>query len=140
MSSPLHNQVEAAYAELSRQRAALAEVQTGLASTTSTVTSRNRAVSVTVDSRGAVTEIRFPTGAQRSMASAELGALLVETIEAARSEAMHRTVAAFDGLLPEGLPVAELLLGSGPGDDPVPDLSTLITEALRGTGGPEQRR
>ncbi|MFI5843121.1 YbaB/EbfC family nucleoid-associated protein [Catenuloplanes sp. NPDC051500] len=133
MSSPLHNQVEQAYAELEKKRAALSEVQGSLAGASSTVQSRNRAVAVTMSSRGVVTEIKFPTGAHRTMASAELGALLVETIEAAREEAMRRTMSAFEGLLPSGLPTADLLMGDG--TDAGLDLEALVSEALRASGG-----
>ncbi|MBW4701842.1 MULTISPECIES: YbaB/EbfC family nucleoid-associated protein [unclassified Micromonospora] len=135
MSSPLSNQVEQALAELERQKAAIDEIQGGLHTVYSTVTAKNRAVAVTVDSRGAVTAIKFPTSAYRTMAGPELGELLVDTIEAARGEAMARTVAAFESLLPAGLPMMDLLTGGvDPEHGPLP-MDQLLNEMFR-TAGP----
>lgn len=135
MTGPLSNQVEQAMAEFERQKAAIGEIQSGLAATVSTVTAKNRAVEVTVDSQGAVATIKFPTSAYRTMSGSELGELLVATIRSARAEAMARTVAAFDAVLPAGVPMLDLLTGAGAGDDAddrMP-LDRLLTEILRGT-------
>ncbi|WP_229404482.1 YbaB/EbfC family nucleoid-associated protein [Micromonospora sp. NBRC 110038] len=131
MSSPLSNQVEQALAELERQKAAIDEIQGDLHSAYSTVTAKNRAVAVTVDSRGTVTAIKFPTSAYRSMAGPELGELLVDTIGSARDEALARTVAAFESLLPAGLPMIDLLTGEAdPERGPLP-MDRLLAEVFR---------
>lgn len=131
MSGSLDNAVEQAYAELARQRTALADIQQELASAQTTVTAKNRAVAVTVDSRGAVATIKFPTGAYRSMAAAELGQLLVETIGAARDQAVARTVERFQALLPAGMPTFDLLTGSLDPFDGLPDVDEMVRTTLR---------
>lgn len=135
MSTPLQNQVEQAYARLQRQQQAIGDIQASLQTVYRTVTSKNRAVAVTVNSSGVVTAIKFPTSAQRTMPGAELGQLLVETIEKARTAVLAATVAAFESMLPAGLPMLELLT-----EDPAADsggrfnLDRLVAEALRTAG------
>jgi DNA-binding protein YbaB len=135
MSMPLQNQVEQAYARLQRQQQAINDIQASLQTAYSTVTSKNRAVAVTVNSKGVVTGIKFPTSAHRSMPGAELGSLLVETIEKARAQALATTVAAFESMLPAGLPMLELLT-----EDPAAEsggrfnVDQLVAEALRTAG------
>jgi hypothetical protein len=129
MSSPLHNQVEQAYAELERQRDALADIRRDLAAAQTTVTSKNRALAVTVDSRGAVTGIKFLTGGYRSMAAAELAQLLVDTIASARSHAMESTVERFRALLPPGMPLLDMINGAV-------DFDGMVRSALRAANDP----
>ncbi|MFI7609298.1 YbaB/EbfC family nucleoid-associated protein [Micromonospora sp. NPDC049366] len=112
MSSPLNNRFEQAYAEFEEQKNAIAEFERRLAEKASTLTAKNRAVSVTVDGQGDVVEISFPTGAYRKMAPAELGALLVETIDAARTQARAGTTELLDSFLPGGMPAFDLLNSS----------------------------
>ncbi|GIF25616.1 DNA-binding protein YbaB [Actinoplanes tereljensis] len=128
MSSPLHNQIEQAYAEMERQRLALEDVQSELAGTSTTVTSKNRALTVTVDARGAVTGIKFLTSGYRTMAGPELAALLVETMETARDEAMAKTVASFQSILPDSLPLRDMMEGRV-------DFDGILNDALKYTDG-----
>lgn len=124
MTSPLYNQVEQAFAELERKRAALARVQRDLANTSTTATSKNRAVSVTVNSRGDITELKFVTGAYRAMAPTELAQLIVDTIAAARTESMTNSAQMFRDLLPENTPLLDMLDGKV-------DLDSLFDRAVR---------
>jgi hypothetical protein len=80
MSSPLSSQVEQASAEFERQRAAISGIQGNPTGSLTTVVAKNRAVVVTANSPGAVTAIRFPTAAFRSMAGPESSDLLVSAI------------------------------------------------------------
>jgi DNA-binding protein YbaB len=111
MSSPLHNQIEQRMVQLRERREAMARIQRDLAEARFTVDSKNRAVSVTVDSRGEPVDIKFRTSSYRSMAPAELSQLLLETIKAARDEAKMAAVTAFGPLLPPGTPLADLMSG-----------------------------
>jgi DNA-binding protein YbaB len=130
MSSPLHNQIEQAYADLERQREALEDVQSQLRGAETTVTAKSRALTVTVDSRGAVSGIKFLTSGYRTMAGPELAQLLVETIEQARAEAMAKTVASFRSILPESLPLHDMLEGRV-------DLDSILADAQKFMdGGP----
>ena len=122
MTTPLHNSLEEAYAELNRQRAALHETQRRLTELGATVTSPNRAVSVTVDHQGAVSEIKFLTSGYRGMAPAELGALLVETIAQARTEITGQVAEVLGQLMP-GRSMLDALTGEF-------DLDEIMDEAL----------
>jgi len=111
MSSPLHNQIQQRMVQLRERREAMARIQRDLAEARFTADSKNRAVSVTVDSRGEPVDIKFRTSSYRSMAPAELSQLLLETIAVARDEAKTAAVAAFGPLLPPGTPLADLMSG-----------------------------
>ncbi|GAA4174708.1 hypothetical protein GCM10022251_74520 [Phytohabitans flavus] len=121
---PLYNDLEKAFAELERQREALTEMQQELAGAETTVTSKNRAVAVTINSQGRITEIKFPSGAYRSMAAPELGALLVDTIQLARDEMMQATAARFEGLMPGGLNPLDMMRGNL-------DIDAMMRDALK---------
>jgi DNA-binding protein YbaB len=131
MTSPLSNEVEQALADFERQKAAIGEIGASLAGAYSTVTAKNRAVAVTVDSQGVVTDVKFPTSAYRSMSGAELGDLLVGTIESARRKALAKTAAAFESVLPAGMPMLDLLTG-GDGTAGRMPLDKLLAEVIRG--------
>jgi DNA-binding protein YbaB len=127
MSSPLHNQIEQAYAELERQKEALADVQAAVAGDSTTVTSKNRQLTVTVDARGAVTGIKFLTNGFRQMAGPELAQILVDTMEQAREEAMAKTIASFQAILPD-MPLHDMFDGRM-------DLDGILGDALKYTDG-----
>ncbi|GAA2645774.1 YbaB/EbfC family nucleoid-associated protein [Paractinoplanes durhamensis] len=129
MTSPQMNQVEQAMAEFERQKAALGEIERGLHGSSTTVVAKNRAVAVTVNSSGAVAEIKFPTSAYRSMSGAELGDLLVSTIEEARAEAMAQTMQAFAAVLPGGQAMVDAFTGRAGGNVETP-LEKLLAEVL----------
>jgi hypothetical protein len=84
---------------------------------------------VTVDSRGAVTGIKFLTGRYRSMPGAELAQLLVDTIEAARSDAMAATTERFRAFLPPGTPLLDMVNGTV-------DFDGMVRRALRAATDP----
>ncbi|MGW4462617.1 YbaB/EbfC family nucleoid-associated protein [Micromonospora sp. NBC_01796] len=124
MSSPLHNQIEQAYAELERSQAALAGVQEELAGAQTTVTSKNRAITVTVDSRGDLVDIKFLTRSYRTMPSAELATLLIETIAEARTKAQAAVAATFQSVLPTGMSALDMINGTV-------DFEEMMREAIR---------
>ncbi|HWS31763.1 MAG TPA: YbaB/EbfC family nucleoid-associated protein [Actinoplanes sp.] len=124
MSIPVQNQIEKALAELTATREALARTQRDLAGMQLSAASKGRELTVTVDSRGAVTDIVFHTGAYRMMAPAELSSLLVQTIDAARTQASEAALEAFAPLLPESFPLEEVLSGD-------PDIDRIFDDAVR---------
>ncbi|MBX7266400.1 YbaB/EbfC family nucleoid-associated protein [Micromonospora sp. Llam7] len=129
MTGPLHNRVEQAFAELQSTQAAIVGAQQVLAGTSASVTTRNRALTVTVDAQSRVTEITFHSGAYRSLAPAELGALLVEAISEAQGEVVSKTMGMFQSLLPAGARLESLLAGSFDPDE-------MVGEALRAAQTP----
>ncbi|MBB2940601.1 DNA-binding protein YbaB [Actinoplanes lutulentus] len=112
MTAPLHNQLEQAYAEFTKQREALTALSAESDRAETTVTAKNRAVAVTVNGRGAITSIKFPTSAYRTMPAVELASLLVETIEATRSQAADEARSRYSSMLPEGLDTTGTIDGS----------------------------
>lgn len=110
MTTPLHNSLEESYAELVNQREALNDMQHRLAEVGTTVTSKNRAVSVTLDGQGKVSEIKFLTSGYRSMAPTELGALLVSTIADARAAVNNQIAEILQEVMP-GTVVLDALNG-----------------------------
>jgi DNA-binding protein YbaB len=109
MTSPMQNRIEQAMADLERHKAAVADFRTSLAETSTTIAPKNRSIVVTVDGHGELTEVKFPSSSYRSMAPAELGRLIVDTVAEARTEARSKTMAVFQQVLPEGMPVVDML-------------------------------
>src|SRR5262245_11306885 len=124
MSSPLHEEIERAQAELERSHQAITEIQQQMAGTATTVTSKNRAISVTVDSQGELVAIKFLTRSYRLMPSAELGTLLVNTIGEARKQALAQMASLFQAVLPAGAPILDMINGTV-------DFDEMMREAIR---------
>ncbi|PZG14115.1 hypothetical protein C1I95_22405 [Micromonospora craterilacus] len=124
MSTSWHEEIERAYAELERSQEAIAQVQRDMSDRRVTVTAPNRALVVVVDASGTVVDITFPTRAYRSMAGPELGALLIETIAEARQRATDELASMFSALLPDSMPIADLINGTT-------DIDQMINEGMR---------
>ncbi|WP_285680327.1 YbaB/EbfC family nucleoid-associated protein [Actinoplanes sp. NBRC 103695] len=129
MSSPLQNRLEQAMAEFEEHKAKVAGFEARIAEATTTVTSKNRAVTVTVNAQGEPTEVKFLTGAYRTMAPAELGTLIVETIRAAQDEARRKAASLFAELLPAGMPVLDMLTGPVDFDATLREITQVFDEA-----------
>lgn len=130
MSNPLQDRIEQAFAEFEHSQAALTAIQDELAANSTTVASKNRAVQVTVDGHGDVTEIKFPTKAYRTMAPAELGSLLVETLGEARREAVESATNLVRTTLPDSGPLLAAFGGSTDFDAVLEDLTTQLAGPL----------
>ena len=117
------NDLESIHAEYERTRAAIGQAQAGVLADSTTVTSKSREVSVTVDGRGELTGITFRTRSYRTMSPTELATLLVDTIRAARRESLGKVAAAFESLLPAGLPMVDMMSG------PI-DVDTMMSDAV----------
>ncbi|MFG1654269.1 YbaB/EbfC family nucleoid-associated protein [Micromonospora sp. NPDC049275] len=109
MTGPMHDRVQKAYEDLERARNAVGDVERSMNSSETTVTSKNRAITVRLDGRGELTEIKFMNNAYRTMAPAELAALLVETITTARRQARETMAGLLQSVLPAGMPVLDML-------------------------------
>ena len=109
MSSPLQDRIQQAYAQLDEQQKALSQVQGRVAAVRRTVTPKSRVVSVTVDGGGEIVEIKFPTKAYRTMASAELAQVLVDAAREARAQVRQAATAELQALLPASMPLLEAL-------------------------------
>ena len=111
MSAPLHHRMESALAELRAQQEKIRDFSAAMAARTTVVTSKNRMVSATVDSGGKLVALAFKGNRYRSIPSAELSALVVETVTKAQQTAAKESMAAAADLIPEGLGFAGLFEG-----------------------------
>ncbi|MET7685127.1 YbaB/EbfC family nucleoid-associated protein [Streptomyces sp. NPDC005423] len=111
---------------LESTRAAVADAERRLREASVTVTSKDRSVEVTVGAQGDVRNLRFHDGTYRSMAPAQLSAVLLETIGQARARMARQVTDTYRPIsesvprLP-GMPGAEidweLLFGSADDED-----------------------
>ena len=129
MTSPMHDRIEQAMAEFERNKAAIEDLQNGLAATHTTISPKNRSISVTVDGQGELTEVKFPSNAYRGMSPAQLGSLIVDTVTEAREEARRKSIGMFQSLLPAGLPVGDMLSGPVDFDDVMEQITDLVRDA-----------
>jgi DNA-binding protein YbaB len=114
---------EQAMADLERTRAKLAEIRDQLNDAQVSKESKDHLVTVTVNRTGQLTGIRFRGTRYRSLPTAELEALLVDTIGAAREEMLSRVGEAFQPLFPQSSSLGDLLSGRIGPDEWTPRLS-----------------
>jgi DNA-binding protein YbaB len=100
-----------AFAAFEEQKRAVADFEKAVAESETTVTAKNHAITVTVDGRGELTDVKFPTNAYRKMAPAELSSLLVETVTAARDQARKGLNELLETIVPTGM-AADFLTNS----------------------------
>ncbi|MCM4084241.1 YbaB/EbfC family nucleoid-associated protein [Paractinoplanes hotanensis] len=111
MTGPVHDMMEKSFTAFEEQKRAVETFEKAVAEAETTVTAKNRAVSVTVDGRGDLTDVKFPTNAYRTMAPAELSSLLVETVTSARDQARAGMNELLEAILPGGM-AADFLTNS----------------------------
>lgn len=129
VSSPLQNRLEQAMAEFEEHKAKMAGFGAQLAQATTTITSKSRTLSITVNAQGETTEVKFLSGAYRTMAPAELGTLIAETTRAAQDEARRKAASLFAELLPAGMPVLDMLTGPVDFDATMREITQVFDEA-----------
>ncbi|MBB5874200.1 DNA-binding protein YbaB [Allocatelliglobosispora scoriae] len=112
MSSGFESLINEMMTELERQRAEMTRLQEGLASITATAVSPKRQVSVTVDAKGEVTELKFLTQAYRTMAGAELSDLIVTTLRDAQRDVKGKLAAHAGTAGPPGATPADIANGT----------------------------
>jgi DNA-binding protein YbaB len=122
-ADPTFSMAEAA-AELRRQQERLQAVSSRLREIKTKVTSKDGAITVTLDARGEVSSIAFNTAKFRRMAPAELGAALVEVLGQARAQAREQVTSAYRPFIPAGLGMEDLLSGKG-------NLNRMFDDAVR---------
>ncbi|NMO55375.1 YbaB/EbfC family DNA-binding protein [Actinoplanes sp. TBRC 11911] len=133
MSSPMHDRIEQAYAEFEKKKEAIAGFENAIGTAHTTVTSKNRELNVTVDGRGDLTEIKFPTNAYRSMAPAELANLLVDTVRSAREKARAEAANMLESLLPARAPILSMLNNPGGFDQMMREAVRIVSEPFPGS-------
>ncbi|MFE6826201.1 YbaB/EbfC family nucleoid-associated protein [Streptomyces sp. NPDC057690] len=88
----LEERLAKAMQALESTRAAVADAEQRLREASVTVTSKDRSVEVTVGAQGDLRSLRFQDGTYRSMAPAQLSAVVMETIGRARARMARQVV------------------------------------------------
>ncbi|GAA3014385.1 YbaB/EbfC family nucleoid-associated protein [Actinokineospora diospyrosa] len=100
MSTPLHNELATALAELRQQQERIATAVDTVANATTTVATEDRMVEATVDGQGKLIELKFTGRRWRDLAPKELASRLVDTIAKAQEQSAKSSAAVFAGLMP----------------------------------------
>lgn len=98
MGSSMEESINKSLAEFEERRAQIMELQREFQSAAVTSTSKDRTVEVTVDAQGGITGLRFLNTKYRTMPSAELAAVLMQTIGDARAQVAQQVLEAFQPL------------------------------------------
>jgi DNA-binding protein YbaB len=102
MSGEFEDAMKEIMAEYEKARGDLVKAQERIASISGQARSKNRMLSVAVDSHGEVTEVKLHGARWRNMAPGELGELIVQTIKDARDAARKEMGAVLRPMLPAG--------------------------------------
>lgn len=119
MTTPMHDRLEAALTELREQQEKIRQFNTVQKEQRTTILSKNRMVSATVDSAGRLTDLAFKGNRWRNLAPAELASVVKEAITRAQAAAealVHEAATGlmsgenlgFDGIFGKGLSFDEL--------------------------------
>lgn len=111
MTSGFESSLNDMLAEIQKQREELMRFQRGVPEISGSARSKRRQVSAVVDARGDLVELKFHGSAFRSLASAELANIIVETIRDARAEAHRQLWDVVGESFPGGTGFAELVSG-----------------------------
>jgi DNA-binding protein YbaB len=111
MSSPHAQAVAEMLGQLAEHSDRLRRARSFLEAQRATATSNDHMVSVTVDSRGDIAELKFHTTRYRSMAPAELAAAVTGVIAEARAQMAELVAETLAPLAPRGLSPADRLPG-----------------------------
>ena len=130
MTAPIHNRLEAALTELRESQEKIRQFNTAQKEQRTTILSKNRMVSVTVDSGGRLTDLMFKGNRYRNLAPAELASVVKETITRAQVAAEQAVREAASGLLPGDSRGFDGLFGKGLGFD------EMFDEAVKLAGQP----
>jgi DNA-binding protein YbaB len=106
-----HQAFENAMAELTRTQERLTKLRDTMAAKPFKVTSKDGMVTVTLDQRGDIKDIKFNTVKYRRMAPAELSAALVEVLTKARAEGRAELMKAYKPFLPPGMDIEKMMSG-----------------------------
>lgn len=120
MDSDFTNELGELFESLRQQQAVMAEAQVKVREVSATVTARKRALTVTVDAQGNVTELSFPTEAYRKMAPRELAALIQETFVKARQDVARQVAELMAPFIPDGVSLEDIAKGEMDWDSIVP--------------------
>jgi DNA-binding protein YbaB len=126
MVASLHDQLDEAMRELHAFQGRMLETREEMRKTSVSVRSKDRTLTVTLGARGEVREIAFHGEGYRAMAPAELSAVLVDTLNEARSELTRKVRSAFRPHRDFGRKLRESMTGGSELDGFLAPLSELM--------------
>ena len=127
MSSALHDQMEAAVANLRAQQDRIREAGRRMSAASHAATSPDRSVEVTVDAQGRLTGLSLKGKAYRTLAPTEFADRIARTVQAAQDAAAARSAAALAEYVPARL--RQVLEGTF-------DLDAMFDAAIEAGEGP----
>ncbi|MEV0263953.1 YbaB/EbfC family nucleoid-associated protein [Streptomyces sp. NPDC050617] len=126
----IQEQLEAAMADLANHTQRIQELQKNLAETRTSVTSRDRMVTVTLTARGEIAELKFNTEDYRSMPRAQLATVLTTTLNEARAKMTSQVSSQVRPLMGEQTQLAEGMFGGHSMDELLAPLRARRPEGL----------
>jgi DNA-binding protein YbaB len=112
MSSGLPEQLNQLLAQLAEGQEKLKQAREMLEARRATVTSKDHMLSVTVNMRGEVTELKFHTTKYRSMAPAQLATVITQVLADARAQAADFAAATLQPLAPKTVDLRDIHSGN----------------------------
>ncbi|RFS45554.1 YbaB/EbfC family nucleoid-associated protein [Micromonospora craniellae] len=128
MTSQMGNRLEEAAVHLREQGERVRAFQAETEQRSTTVVSKDRMVSATVNGAGRLTALAIRGSRYRSMSSAELASTVMETVNSAWESAAAQTMAAARALLPADLESAGVTV------DGTIDLTDFVDRAMNRVG------
>ena len=123
--------IEAAMADLEREKRKLQEVGKVWDEATTTVRAKDNSFAMTFDGRGELSDLTFNGNKYRTLPPAQLAHLILETLRQGRVQAMEKVQKVMGDGRP-GLDYASMLNGKA---DPMEILNSLIGPMLEGVDG-----
>jgi DNA-binding protein YbaB len=128
MSSTFEAHVQQAMNRLAEHRERLLATSRELAAATSSVTSKDRMVTVTIGAKGEIGSLVFNTRAYRNMAPAELSSVLIDVLNRARGQMADKVASAYGSVTGLGPSVGDVLRGGTELDDVIGSLRAQWTQ------------
>ncbi len=129
----LQEQLQSAMAELAEHTERIQEVQKELGRARASATSKDRMVTATVSAHGEITDLKFHTEDYRSMPPAQLGAVLMATVNAARTKMSSQVGGKVRPLMQQQDSLADGMFGGSSVEDLLAPLRAMRPQGLADT-------
>lgn len=123
MSAFSEQSIEELMVEYHKQIEQLNENRRKIQEATGTATSQRQSVKVTVNGKGELVELKFPTDSYKKMAPIELANIIVETFTKAREQVAEEVAEVVSAMAPEGFDLSHMF-------GPDADLSKVLPNEL----------
>lgn len=119
------------FTEYERQRTSVGDLQSRMRDLSASATSARREVTITVGQNGVLTDIQFPTGAYKRLASAELRSVILRTFTEAKESVLEKAAEVLAPMLPEGMDAHQMVRGEAGVDTFFPPEGPHLTSEAR---------